>query len=225
MSINACIYDSNHALAGCITDSVIQHFRSEFEDIKSKYFGGVTTPLLGVMEKCLVKSEDGATADFLNCLKLITRKYQSFIPAEFAQEVGRAYHSLVRYCCSQAVYDEVLEETISRFREAGLEYVGGNSYGKEQNDCQFEYMHKRVSVRMRRKEDLYRFWEKDSAVDNCATIYDGSDEYVVAVNGNASDMAEEIVACIGEDVVIPEDEQILEEIIFAIGEVLSLRDE
>jgi hypothetical protein len=229
MSINACIYDSDHILSGCITDSVIEHFKMEFEDLTKKYFGTALDPLLAVMEKALIKSEDGTTADFLNCLKLITRKYDCYAPAEFVQEVSRAYHALVTYCCSQAVYDEVMDATLTKFREVGLEYMSGNSYGKEQNDCMFNYKGIRIAVRMRNRQDLYRFWEKDSEVDNCATVYIKDNEYVIAVNGGVTDLANEIVECIDtetapveEEVVIESDEDVLNEIIAVIGQLLNL---
>lgn len=222
MAINACIYDSHHRLVGCVTDSVIEHFKLEFETLKQKHFGEIVTPLLGVMEKSLVKSEDGTTADFLNCLKLITRKHRDNLPLLFVQEVSRAYHALVRYCCSQAVYDEVLEATIARFREAGLDYVSGNSYGMEQNDCMFEYRQKKVSIRMRQKQDLFRFWEKNSVVDNCATVYDGNDEYVIAVNGNVNNLADEIIKCVDEEIFDTGEDDILNGIIAIIRELLFL---
>ena len=228
MSINACIYDSNHVLVGCITDSVIEQFKAEFEDLSKKYIDFGLNPLLGVMEKALVKSTDGTTADFLNCLKLVVRKHSSMLPEDFVQEVSRAYHALVRYCCSKEVYDEVFEATLTKFREVGLEYMSGNSYGKEQNDCEFNYKGMRASVRMRKKEDLYRFWEKDSDVDNCATVYIRDDEYVLALRGGAVELANEIVDCIDtetepaveEDGAVEDEETILNEIMLVIESLL-----
>ena len=154
MSINACIYDQNHIVAGCVTDSVLARFRNEFETIRNKHFGEAVNPLLAVMEKALVKSEDKMGPDFLNLLKLISRKYRDCVPSEFVQEVSRAYHALVRHCCSQTVYDEVLEATINVFREAGFTFVGSNM--QDLGNFDFEYKGKKVSVRMRERQDLYR---------------------------------------------------------------------
>ena len=224
MSINACIYDSRNILAGCITDSVIERFKSEFESLKSKYFGDIVTPILGVMEKSLIQSIDKMSADFLNCLKLLSRKYRDDAPIGFVQEVSRSYHNLVRYCCSQAVYDEVMQETIEQFRSAGMDYVGANSKGFEQNDCIFEYKGKKIAVRMRNKADLYCFWDDGSKVENCATIYDGVDEYVVTSNGSPMDLAEEIVNCVDNDIVETSDEAIVNDIVKAIEGLLGLGD-
>ena len=124
MSINACIYDSRRNLVGCITDSVIERFNDEFETLRKRYFGDDVTPILGIMEKSLVKSKDKMSADFLNCLKLLSRKYRDDAPVGFSQDVSKAYHALVRHCCSQQVYDEVLSETIQQFRDAGLDLEG-----------------------------------------------------------------------------------------------------
>lgn len=224
MAINACIYDARHVLAGCITDSVKERFKSEFNDLKRKYFGDIVTPVLGVMEKALIESIDKTSADFLNCLKLLSRKYRNDAPIGFVQDASRVYHYLVRYCCSQAVYDEVMEETISQFREVGLEYVGANSLGFEQNDCIFEYKGKKIAVRMRNREDLYRFWDANATAENSATVHDGADEYVVSVNGSPMDLAEEVISTIDEETVDLDDDGILESIVRVIEELVGVDD-
>ena len=149
MSINACIYDSRRNLVGCITDSVIERFDDEFEALRKRHFGDDVTPILGIMEKSLIKSKDKMSADFLNCLKLLSRRHRDDAPVGFSQDVSKAYHALVRHCCSQQVYDEVLAETIRQFRDAGFDYIGANMNGFDSNDCLFEYNGKRIAIRMR----------------------------------------------------------------------------
>ena len=105
-----------------------------------------------------------------------------------------------------------------------MDYVGANSKGFEQNDCIFEYKGKKIAVRMRNKEDLYRFWDDGSKVENCATIYDGADEYVVTSNGSPMDLAEEIVNCVDNDIVETSDEAIVNDIVKAIEGLLELGD-
>lgn len=219
MGINACIYDVQNQPVGCITDSVISRFEDEFCALRKKYFGSAVSPVLCIMEKSLMMSQEKTSADFLNCLKLISRKYCDNLPIGFVQEVSRAYHFLVRHCCSQAVYDEVLNEIIDQFRRAGLDYLSSNSQGFEQNDCFFEYKGKKISIRMRQKEDLYHFWDANSMMGNSATIQDGNDEYVVSVNGSPMDLADEIISCIEEDVREQSDEEILAQIIGIIEEL------
>ena len=234
MSINACIYDSRRILAGCITDSVIEKFRTAFEDLKKKYFGDIVTPVLGIMEKSLIESTDKMSADFLNCLKLLSRKYRDDAPIGFVQEVSRVYHYLVRYCCSQAVYDEVLQETIEQFRDAGLDYVGGNSQGFDQSNCVFEYKGKKITVTMRERECLYNMWNSTSEFGTTVKVQDGGDEYTDCIAGSPSDIAEEIVRFIdielGTELDEPDelecnecdDEYILNELISAIKQLVLL---
>ena len=224
MSINACLYDADGVLAGCITDSAIELFQSEFAELKKKYFGDTVTPVLGVMEKSLIQSVDKKSADFLNCLKLLSRKYRDDAPVGFVQEASRVYHNLVRYCCSQAVYDEVLEETIAEFREAGLDYVGGNSRGFEQDDCIFEYKGRTVAVRMRSRPDLYRLWAAEGA-GACVKVTDGADEYSECVEGSPADVAAETVRFIDEELDHSDDDSsLVEDIIDAIGMLLGQKD-
>ena len=224
MSVNACIYDSRNVLAGCITDSVVEHFKMEFDGLRKKYFGDVVTPLLGIMEKALIQSVDKKSADFLNCLKLLSRKYRDDAPIGFVQEVSRSYHNLVRYCCSQAVYDEVLQETIEQFRSVGLEYVSGNSQGFDQEYCQFEYNGKKVSVRMRNRDDLYRMWNPDDAIGTEVRVQDGADEYAEMLPGSPMDVAEATIEFIVGKNVPDDDEALLGEIIRVIGELAGIDD-
>lgn len=198
MSINACIRDGRGVLAGCITDSAVEAFKEAFLELKGKYFGDAVAPVVGVMEKSLVQTVDKRTADFLNCLKLLSRKYRDDAPIGFVQDVSRRYHELVRYCCSQVVYDEVLDETISQFRSAGLEYVGANARGFDQSSCLFEYRGWKVSVRMREKGDLYRMWDANAEGGTVAVVSHDGDEYTDEIPGDAVDVAEEIVAFIDE---------------------------
>ena len=225
MSINACIYDADHALVGCITDSVVEMCRNEFESIKKRHFGWGIDPVLAVMEKSLIQTADKMGADFLNCLKLVTRKYRGMLPEEFVRETSRAYHAIVRHCCSQQVEDEVMEETLDQFRKAGFDYIGANSQGFEQKDCKFEYKGHGIAIRMRDRADLYRMW---SSEDTCTEVKVciGGEEWKELLPGSPLEIADEtirfienVTAC-GEEEVAGVD-GILAEIVAIIEELLA----
>ena len=196
MSINACIYDSRRNLVGCITDSVIERFDDEFEALRKRHFGDDVTPILGIMEKSLIKSKDKMSADFLNCLKLLSRRHRDDVPVGFSQDVSKAYHALVRHCCSQQVYDEVLAETIRQFRDAGFDYIGANMNGFDSNDCLFEYNGKRIAIRMRERQDLYRMWNASDATGTHVVVTDGGNDYSESIVGSPMDIAEETIGFI-----------------------------
>ena len=196
MSINACIYDSRRNLVGCITDSVIERFDDEFEALRKRHFGDDVTPILGIMEKSLIQSKDKMSADFLNCLKLLSRRHRDDAPVGFSQDVSKAYHALVRHCCSQQVYDEVLAETIRQFRDAGFDYIGANMNGFDSNDCLFEYNGKRIAIRMRERQDLYRMWNASDATGTHVVVTDGGNDYSESIVGSPMDIAEETIGFI-----------------------------
>lgn len=222
MSINACIYGSRCNLMGCITDSVIERFDDEFETLKKKYFGDDVTPILGIMEKSLIQSKDKMSADFLNCLKLLSRKYRDDAPIGFAQDVSKAYHALVRHCCSQQVYDEVLSETIQQFRDAGFDYIGANMNGFDSNDCLFEYDGKRIAIRMRERQDLYRMWNVNDATGTHVVVTDGGDDYSESIAGSPMEIAEETIRFIGTlDAKRMDENDILESLIMTIESLLA----
>lgn len=225
MSINACVYDSRHVLAGCITDSVIERFNDEFESLKKKYFGDIVNPLLAVMEKALIQSTDNMSADFLNCLKLLSRKYRNDAPIGFVQDASRVYHSLVRYCCSQQVYDEVMDETVSQFRKAGFDYLSSNSQGFDQEYCWFEYRGKKVGIRMRNRSDLYGLWDMGNDAGTHVIVTDNGDTFEEDIQGSPMEIAEEIISFIDERLMEEQeapDKSILDELMHAIEDIVNI---
>ena len=222
MSINACIYDSRRNLVGCITDSVIERFDDEFEALRKRHFGDDVTPILGIMEKSLIKSKDKMSADFLNCLKLLSRRHRDDVPVGFSQDVSKAYHALVRHCCSQQVYDEVLAETIRQFRDAGFDYIGANMNGFDSNDCLFEYNGKRIAIRMRERQDLYRMWNASDATGTHVVVTDGGNDYSESIVGSPMDIAEETIGFIEAlDAKRMDESDILESLLLTIEALLA----
>ena len=222
MSINACIYDSRRNLVGCITDSVIERFDDEFEALRKRHFGDDVTPILGIMEKSLIKSKDKMSADFLNCLKLLSRRHRDDVPVGFSQDVSKAYHALVRHCCSQQVYDEVLAETIRQFRDAGFDYIGANMNGFDSNDCLFEYNGKRIAIRMRERQDLYRMWNASDATGTHVVVTDGGNDYSESIVGSPMDIAEETIGFIEAlEVKCMDESDILESLLMTIEALLA----
>ena len=222
MSINACIYDSRRNLVGCITDSVIERFDDEFEALRKRHFGDDVTPILGIMEKSLIQSKDKMSADFLNCLKLLSRRHRDDAPVGFSQDVSKAYHALVRHCCSQQVYDEVLAETIRQFRDAGFDYIGANMNGFDSNDCLFEYNGKRIAIRMRERQDLYRMWNASDATGTHVVVTDGGNDYSESIVGSPMDIAEETIGFIEAlEAKCMDESDILESLLMAIEALLA----
>lgn len=222
MSINACIYDSRRNLVGCITDSVIERFDDEFEALRKRHFGDDVTPILGIMEKSLIQSKDKMSADFLNCLKLLSRRHRDDAPVGFSQDVSKAYHALVRHCCSQQVYDEVLAETIRQFRDAGFDYIGANMNGFDSNDCLFEYNGKRIAIRMRERQDLYRMWNASDATGTHVVVTDGGNDYSESIVGSPMDVAEETIGFIEAlEAKCMDESDILESLLLTIEALLA----
>ena len=222
MSINACIYDSRRNLVGCITDSVIERFDDEFEALRKRHFGDDVTPILGIMEKSLIKSKDKMSADFMNCLKLLSRRHRDDVPVGFSQDVSKAYHALVRHCCSQQVYDEVLTETIRQFRDAGFDYIGANMNGFDSNDCLFECNGKRIAIRMRERQDLYRMWNANDATGTHVVVTDGGNDYSESIVGSPMDIAEETIGFIEAlDAKCMDESDILESLLLTIEALLA----
>ena len=222
MSINACIYDSRRNLVGCITDSVIERFDDEFEALRKRHFGDDVTPILGIMEKSLIQSKDKMSADFLNCLKLLSRRHRDDVPVGFSQDVSKVYHALVRHCCSQQVYDEVLSETIRQFRDAGFDYIGANMNGFDSNDCLFEYNGKRIAIRMRERQDLYRMWNASDATGTHVVVTDGGNDYSESIVGSPMDIAEETIGFIEAlEAKCMDESDILESLLMTIEALLA----
>lgn len=222
MSINACIYDSRRNLVGCITDSVIERFDDEFEALRKRHFGDDVTPILGIMEKSLIKSKDKMSADFLNCLKLLSRRHRDDVPVGFSQDVSKAYHALVRHCCSQQVYDEVLAETIRQFRDADFDYIGANMNGFDSNDCLFEYNGKRIAIRMRERQDLYRMWNANDTTGTHVVVTDGGNDYSKSIVGSPMDIAEETIGFIEAlEAKCMDESDILESLLMTIEALLA----
>ena len=222
MSINACIYDSRRNLVGCITDSVIERFDDEFEALRKRHFGDDVTPILGIMEKSLIQSKDKMSAYFLNCLKLLSRRHRDDAPVGFSQDVSKAYHALVRHCCSQQVYDEVLAETIRQFRDAGFDYIGANMNGFDSNDCLFEYNGKRIAIRMRERQDLYRMWNASDATGTHVVVTDGGNDYSESIVGSPMDIAEETIGFIEAlEAKCMDESDILESLLLTIEALLA----
>lgn len=162
-SINACIYDRDGNLSGCVTESVLAQFGNEMENLFREF--GEDRSVAGLLLKlddARKASELGCTAVFLNALKLLVVGHRYDVPIGFLQAISKAYHNLVRLCCSGIVYDEVLNATIGQFREEGLEYIGTIDKVNGREAYAFVYDNVHVSVCMVEKNDLYNFWCRKS---------------------------------------------------------------
>lgn len=177
MKVNACLYNADKSLAGCITDSVIENFIFEFDEINK--FQNKNDKIIAVLlflEENLQKSKENYTADFLNALKLAIKKVDQ-LPIEFIQTMSRSYHNLVQYCCGFQVYDEVLGYVISILRSAGIEYRGKDFQGLSKEEHVFDYKGITIGIKLHDKNDLYKIWT-DSPVFK-ASIYAEDRKYLI----------------------------------------------
>lgn len=198
MNINACIYDNEGNLAGCVTDSVISQFRIEMDGLRRE-FGedGGCRKVLGVLEDACHRSEATCGAVFINALKMLLMGHRREMVPEFAMALSRAYHNLVRHCCSNVVYDEVLNSTIDQFREEGFEYLGTLDKVCGRDAYAFIYDNVHVSICMVDKNDLYNFWCKktDESV-RAAISFNGKVFLVRRVDGPT--LCDAVRACVDD---------------------------
>ena len=177
MKVNACLYNIDGSLEGCITDSVIESFLFEFEEMSK--FPNKNDKIIAVLlflQENLWKSKENYTADFLNALKLVIKKTDQ-LPIEFIQTVSRSYHNLVQYCCGFQVYDEVLEYVTNILRSAGLEYRGKDFQGLSKQEHVFDYKGITIGVKLHDKNDLYKIWTNTPVFK--ATIYAEDKKYLI----------------------------------------------
>ena len=151
--INACIFDNQGKLAGCITPNVIEQFNLQLDNLQD-----IDEQTYDFLYEMLIQSEQNNSAEFLNALKTVVRDHKDELPVEQMQRISKAYHNLVRYCCSTAVYDEVFDYTLSVFRENNLEYKGKSI--QDDNECLFDYNGIMIGVIMSSQNDLYNLWYK-----------------------------------------------------------------
>ena len=163
MNVNACIFDNEGRLAGCVTPSVIAKFQEEMLAIWEK--AGDDPELRGVagaLAQAAEASGERMDAGFLNALKsVIRRQGGSFYWQEFIQQVSESYHNLVSYCCSNVVYDEVLSESISFFAEYGFTYIGNGMIDLDYDVYTFDASGVTVGIEMRAADKLYGLWRED----------------------------------------------------------------
>ena len=183
--INACIYNKDGKLEGCITQTTIQSFYDSFGSIVKKakelqVFDKVL-PILSIMDKMLSKSNKNYTADYLNCLKLISQKHRYQLPLELSQIISRNYHDLLKQCCSNIVRDEVFNETINLLRDNDIIYCGKDIQGVEIDECAFIYNNITVGIKIAEKSDLYSLWcNKEQEYQ--AVVYAGNSKYFITEN-------------------------------------------
>lgn len=175
--INACIFNKEGKLEGCITDEVIMRSCSAMDNIIKKAeqmnIVELVFPILTIMQKMLNKTYENYTADFLNCLKLISQKHRYQLPLEFSQIISRNYHDLLLYCCSNNISDYVFNETINYLRDNELIYQK-----TENNECLFEYRGINIGIKIAEKSDLYTLWnDKDN--EYFAVVYAGNRKYFI----------------------------------------------
>lgn len=155
--INACIYNSNGKLKGCITPGVIEQFRLQLNNLSN-----LDQQLVELFNEMFDISQTKYSADFLNILKFVLRKHEYDFKEQDIQKISRSYHNLVRYCCSNAVYEEVFEETISYLRQNGLQYRGKDIQGVENYECAFDYNGITIGIKMRYDNDLFNIWSENN---------------------------------------------------------------
>lgn len=179
MNINPCIFDKDGNIVGCITDSSIKTMEQQYYDLYKAFQNTEMLNLLNFMFKSLMKSKENNSAEFLNVMKILMNKYRYKLPKNFAKKLSFCYYNCVKYCSSNVVYDEVLQETISFFREHDIEYKGKDVQGVGDDEYAFDYDGMTVGIKFKNANDLYSFWKKENAQYN-AIIYTPEKLYLLA---------------------------------------------
>ena len=133
------------------------------------------------MKKILYNSYENCSADYLNCLKLISQKHRYQLPLELSQIISRNYHDLLKYCCSNSIKDYVFNETVNILRENEIIYQGKDIQGVEDNECAFEYKGIIIGIKIAEKSDLYAMWS-NREYECQAIIYAGDRKYLIIEN-------------------------------------------
>lgn len=198
--INACIYNRNGNLQGCITEKVLEQFEESFDAIvkKSKQlnlFESVIS-ILVVMRETLIQSNQHISADYLNCLKLISKKHRYELPLELSQFISRNYHDLLKYCCSNNVEDDVFNKTINYLRECGIVYQGKKIQGVNDDECAFEYNGITIGIKMVNKSDLFSLWNKKENEYKAVILF--GDKICIVTEKTFSVLVLAIKACIDD---------------------------
>ena len=93
--------------------------------------------------------------------------------------------------------------------------------GFDSNDCLFEYNGKRIAIRMRERQDLYRMWDANDVTGTHVVVTDGGDDYFESIVGSPMDIAEEIIGFIGTlDAKCMDENDILEGLLMTIEALL-----
>lgn len=197
--INACIFNNEGELVGCITPSVIEQFYIQFVDLLLVNHG-----YADIMEKMFLISKNNNSAEFLNCLKYILKNDINDLSYQTLQKISKSYHNLVRYCCSKAVYDEVFQETITFLRKEGLQYKGKDIQGVDDNQCTFNYKNVVIGIKIRKEHDLYNVWYKGQKLIQ-ASVYFKNKKYIINEK-NINQLILAIKACV-EDCCINQEQE------------------
>ena len=196
MNVNACIFDNEGRLAGCVTPSVIAKFQEEMLAIWEK--AGEDPELRGIagaLAKIVEASGERLDAGFLNGLKAVIRRQgDSFYYQEFIQQVGESYHKLVSYCCSNVVYDEVLSESISFFADYGFTYIGNGMIDLDYDVYTFDASGVTVGIEMRAADKLYGLWRNDG--ERRVVVIMGDKRVMMAHTGMIESLCTAIWSCI-----------------------------
>lgn len=197
--INACIFNNDGKLAGCITPSVIEQFYIQFLDLLLVNHG-----YTDIMGKTFLISKNNNSAEFLNCLKYILKNNIYSLSPQVLQKISKSYHNLVRYCCSKAVYDEVFDETITLLRKEGFQYKGKDVQGVQDNQCTFNYQNIVVGIKICKESDLYNVWYKGEKLIQASVYF--KDKKFIINEKNINQLILAIKACV-EDCCIDQEQE------------------
>jgi len=119
------------------------------------------------------------------------------VDVEFLQNVSKSYHNLVKYCCSNNVYQEVFDDTISFLRNNGIDYKGKDVQGVEDEYCAFDYDGLTIGIKIRDKHDLYALYDNNYDSEIFAIVYAGDRKYMI-VESSISRLIDAIKACVAD---------------------------
>ena len=195
-SVNACIYDADGRLAGCVTPSVMAAMADEHAGLCERW-GEEAGGLCAWLGDALGMSCAHCDATYLNALKRVVREDRFGVHSpELLQDLSRAYHNVVRQCCSAVAYGEAKEALIRMFEDAGFRYQG--VAGPDSGETAFVGPGGSGMAGMDLSDEsgVLSFWN-DNGVKS-ATVYFGGDRYRIEQHLSPEEFVSAVSCCIAD---------------------------
>ncbi len=194
--INACIYDDQNRLVGCVSPSVLEAMAAEHAALCERYGESYEDDLTWLGD-ALGMSLARCDATYLNALKKMVREDECRIyHPELLQSLSKAYHNLVRQCCSSVAYGEAKEALIRMFEEAGFRYQGVSGASSDETSFVGPDGVGTVGMDLSDESGVLSFWH-DNGVKS-ANVYLGGDRYRIDQHLSPEEFVVAVSCCIAD---------------------------